>query len=123
MDSQNQINAITDCIKDAYHTSIRVIEILFKHLDVKLSEKQETKNELISAIYLNKAISLMASAKAIYISNLVECENSYVEDIFHQFDVFSDELLTNLATNHSHQWTSIEYEKYKDLVTSYFNVN
>ena len=107
-----QIEFIKRTIREALETSKTCNEILFK-------DSFNKTNELVAATYLNKAISLISSVKSIYYSNLAELENNEVEGILFQFDTYSSEFLNNLSTDHSHQWTDIEFEKFKELVNSF----
>lgn len=100
-------NSILKLIRDAYLASSNAHEQLFK-------DSHSKENELVSALYLNEAISLMAAAKAVYISDHETLENMEVDDLFHLFDVFKTEYLRNVSTSHSHQWTDIEFNRYKD---------
>lgn len=72
--------------------------------------------------YINHAGSLIETAKSIYISNYDMLEHNDIEDFFHQFDVFIAEVLNNIATNHSHQWSDIEFtalqEKFNQCILS-----
>lgn len=99
-------------ISEALQVSEQAHKILFK-------DSTNKQNELIASTYINKAISLMSSAKAIYISNIEDLERSEVEDIFHYFDVFESEFLSNLSTDHSHQWTDIEFKQFKNSVEAF----
>ena len=38
--------------------------------------------------------------------------------IFHLFDSYMSELLTNYKTDHSHQWTDIEFNRLKETFDS-----
>lgn len=67
-----------------------------------------------SLIYLNRSARYMDLAYSIYQNNLEELENSSIENVFHLFNVFYNEATTNIATNHSHQWSDIEFRRYKD---------
>lgn len=69
----------------------------------------------VALAYLNKAISFMSSAESFYYSQHDELCHDDIEQVFHQFDVFSSEVLTNFETNHSHQWSDIEYNSFKEL--------
>lgn len=107
-----KIEYLKQTISHALSISSQGHEILFK-------DSHNKQNELIAAVYINKAISLISTAKAIYISNIEKLERTEVEDIFNSFDVFESEFLTNLSTDHSHQWTDIEFLKFKDSVESF----
>lgn len=69
----------------------------------------------IALAYLNKAISEHCCCDSLYYAQYDQlCRGEY-EEYSHQFDVFANELLNNVRTNHSHQWTNIEFEKLKDI--------
>lgn len=104
-----KMDYLKQVISSAFRASEQAHKILFKNLNSK-------QNELIAATYINKAISLISTAKAIYMSNIEQLERDEIEDIFHTFDVFESEFLTNLSTDHSHQWTDIEFDKFKEAV-------
>ena len=74
----------------------------------------ESVNDMVAVAYLNTASAKFSAAEALYYSHLDGLEHQDAEEIFHLFDVFMHELLENVRTDHSHQWTSIEYEKLKD---------
>lgn len=71
-------------------------------------------DDTVAVSYLNIAVSKFSAAEALYYSKIDILEHKEVEDIFHLFGVYARELLTNVRTNHSHQWTNIEYEKLKE---------
>lgn len=100
-------NSILKLIRDAFHAASDAHEQLFK-------DSHSKENEVVSALYLNEAISLMSAAKAVYISNHETLEKYEIEELFNLFDVFKSEYLTNISTNHSHQWTDIEFNRYKE---------
>ena len=68
----------------------------------------------VAGLYLNIAASKFSSAEAMYYSRIVILERGEAEEIFRLFDVFMNEFLTNIRTDHSHQWTDIEFERLKD---------
>ena len=74
----------------------------------------DSPNEVSVIGYLNYASSLISTAKAIYVSNAEILERNDIDDFFAQFDVFVMEVLDNIAENHSHQWSYIEYDKLKE---------
>jgi len=61
--------------------------------------------------HLSIASSYMNSARAIYSCNLDTFEQDEIDNFFSQFDVFIKEVMTNIRTDHSHQWSNIEFEK------------
>ena len=74
----------------------------------------EKEGELAGAIYLQRASAKMAAAEAVYYSNYEILARDEAEDVFRQFDEFADELTEDFATNHSQQWTDIEYDRLKE---------
>lgn len=115
--SQIKIEHIKSSIRDAYYVSKESNKILFR--DIKL---KNASNEIVASIYLNKAISIMESCKAIYYSSIEELENSVVEFIFTKFDIYNREVLRNLATYHSHQWSDIEFHEFEEAVSQLIDI-
>lgn len=70
-------------------------------------------SDSVAMAYLNLAASKIATAESFYYSNLEDLEHSDIEEIFAKFDTFAREMLSNYRTDHSHQWTDIEYEALK----------
>lgn len=68
----------------------------------------------VAVAYLNVAASKFASAESLYYSCIDVLERPEAEKILHCFDSFMNELLTNVRTKHSHQWTDIEFQRLKD---------
>ncbi|OVE67970.1 hypothetical protein CCS79_13525 [Clostridium diolis] len=112
--SLKQIEIVKNLIRETYRTSEKAHKILFK-------DYRNEHDEFLASIFLNKAISTASCCKAIYYSNLDDLENTYVENIFIKFDVFSNEFLNNISTGHSHQWTDIEFNAFTDSVGELLN--
>ena len=72
----------------------------------------------VSLAYLNAAISRFSSAEALYYAQFEALQRGEAEDLFHQFSVYANEFLNNVKTNHSHQWTDIEFNKLQDIFDS-----
>lgn len=72
----------------------------------------------VALAYLNASISRFSSAEALYYARYDILARGEAEDIFHQSKVYSNEFLTNVETNHSHQWTDIEFNTLHDLFES-----
>lgn len=109
MSYENKVESMKILLREAAWSAKKCHQILFNDN----YDSQKT-NELIAAIYLNKAISFMTSAKSLYISNYETLEHHQVESIFEKFSIFESEFLKNLSTGHSHQWTDITYQDFKD---------
>lgn len=75
----------------------------------------DKKDAFVAVAYLNVAASKFAAAEALYYSHLEDLERDEAEEIFHRFDVYMNELLSNVHTSHSHQWTDIEYNNLKEI--------
>ena len=69
----------------------------------------------IALAYLNKAIAEHCCCDSLYYAQYENLGRGEYEDYSHQFEVFTDELLNNVRTNHSHQWTNLEFEKLKEI--------
>ena len=108
IDDKYKRNALILAIRKGYEHSREAHELIFK----------EDSEPNIALAYLNSAISSMNSAMAIH--TCIEDKIRNFEEIFHKFNVFSDEFLNSCATKHSHQWTDIEFlefeEEYKHSV-------
>lgn len=74
----------------------------------KAFEGERERNDLIAGILLNNAISAANSLKTLYYQN-PNFEHDEFEAFFNGFNVYKQELLRNIKTGHSHQWTDIEF--------------
>lgn len=79
---------------------------------------RDNPNISIALAYLNSATSYFVSAEALYYSNPETYENIFLTDVFHCFSVFEKEFLDNVRTNHSYQWTDIEFQRLRDSFMS-----
>lgn len=105
-------DALFELIKEAFIEATKAHELLFK-------EPNGKQNEIIAALYLNKAISLMSAARSLYLSNYEILMRHEIENIFHTFNVFESEFLSNISTGHSHQWTDLEFLRFKESVEAF----
>jgi len=80
-------------------------EVIFKDF-----ENKETR----CLVYLYRAINYISDAKMLYLMNQVLWRDD-IDSFFSQFNVFIDEITRNIATNHSHQWTDIEFKKLAEI--------
>ena len=110
MDEKKKL--IMNLFTEATSASAKALEII----EENMTNRQ---NEFVAAAYINKAISAVSAAKAYYYSNLGELESTVLNSVFRQFGVFTDEFLTSLAENHSHQWTREEFNRYKDFLDDF----
>lgn len=68
----------------------------------------------VATSYLNIAAGKFSAAESLYYSQYECLERSEAEEIFRLFDTFLTEFLNNVRTNHSHQWTDIEFQRLKE---------
>lgn len=74
-----------------------------------LFENQTNINVALS--YLNAAFSRFSSAEALYYAKYDILQDTEMDNIFFYFRKYADEFLQNVSTNHSHQWTDIEFDR------------
>lgn len=67
-------------------------------------------DDLTAGIWLNDATSSVNTLKSIYHQD-PDNERNEFDEFFHSFSVYKSELLRNISSGHSHQWTDIEYNK------------
>ena len=65
-------------------------------------------------MYISDAVSEMCVAKAVYYSRLEVLDRTEVDEIIIRFDRFIKEVSKNYRTEHSHQWTDLEFTAYED---------
>lgn len=63
--------------------------------------------------YLAIANSYINAAKAVYICN-TELSRQEFDDFFSEFSAFSDEVMSNIRTDHSHQWSNIHFTRFDE---------
>ena len=73
----------------------------------------EPKILAIALAHLNESHNYHLNAETFLVDNVeLFGERNEFESLFHRFSVYNDELLTNARTNHSHQWSDIEFRNY-----------
>lgn len=78
----------------------------------------ENVDNAVALSYLNVSASKFAAAESLYYARYKILQRGEAEELFRLFDVFMSELLTNVRTDHSHQWTDIEFNNLKDVFDS-----
>ena len=109
----NRIEQIKQLIKSLYFDSKKAHDYLFED---NLSTIEDTTHEIIAGILLNKANSTFSCLHTFYYCNFEDVCDNRVEDILFRFQIFSKEFLENISTNHSHQWTNIEFDRFEESV-------
>ncbi len=108
MDQFEMIETFKHFVASAMRYAIKSHDILFK----------KEHDISVPLAYLNAAISRFSSAEALYYAQFEILQRGEAEELFHQFEVYADEFLTNVETGHSHQWTDIEFNKLHDIFDS-----
>lgn len=66
--------------------------------------------------YINLAAYQISSAKSIYYSNYDILCHEDIDNLFLAFEVFAETTIDNFSTDHSHQWSDIEFENFKSAL-------
>lgn len=106
IDNEYKRNALILAIRKAYEHSREAHDLVV----------EEDVDSNVALAYLNSAISLMNSAKAINVCMYDKLQD--FDDIYHTFNVFSDEFLNSCATGHSYQWTDSEFIAFEETYKS-----
>ena len=113
--NEKQIEFIKNTLKQAYLATKKCHDLVFEDGERHIQDFK-------ASIYLSQAVSLMSSCKSVYYSNFEFLANIQLEDIFFTFDVFVREISNNISTGHSHQWTDIEFENYKNTLDGFADI-
>ncbi|WP_231578610.1 MULTISPECIES: hypothetical protein [Geobacillus] len=106
----HQLKTIAFFISEGFHASRLCHELIFA--------ENRKDNVNLALTFLNQANTFITSAKTLYAQLSSEGENQELETFFHQFMVFNNEVLTNVRTNHSHQWSDIEFKQLEESFDS-----
>jgi hypothetical protein len=86
-----------------------------KTLFKTLHSEKESHGLTIALAYLTEAHNCYLNAETLLVDNVQLFDiRSEFETLFHRFSVYNDELLTNARTDHSHQWSDIEFRNFVD---------
>lgn len=90
-----------------------VIDIItsVKNSHEKAFGDNRERDDLIAGIILNNAVSANNSLKILYYQN-PNFEHYEFDKFFDSFDTYKHELLSNIRTDHSHQWTDIQFRSF-----------
>jgi len=75
-------------------------------------DSTEKDNSIIIG-YLSIANSYISSAYAIYSCNYVKLKNIKLDDLFHCFHLFSNELMKSINTHEDHRWIKNNFNDFK----------
>ncbi len=113
---EREYGLIIDCIKE------NLVKAYFdakKSYDLRVVEKQNERTTVSAFAYLNKAVAHMTTAQALYQTSEGLGTNEDVECIIEKFFTYQHEFFVNYETDHSDQWTDIEFENYQSAVKSF----
>lgn len=79
------------------------------------------KYDQIAAMFINDAFTSVNGLYLLLASN-EEYQRDEFDHFFHKFDVFKSEIMSNIATDHSHQWTDIEFREFASACYSVFGL-
>lgn len=97
-------NFLSKLILDGFVSALYCHETLFKNEEQGLN---------VALAYLTEAHNYYLNAETFMVDNVELFDSRHeFEDLFHRFSVFNNEVLTNIRTNHSHQWSDIEYRAF-----------
>ena len=107
IDNQYQRSALIVAIGKAYDHSHKANDLIFK----------KEGDISVALAYLNSAISSMNSAMAIH--TCIDDKLREFEEIYHRFNVFSDEFLSKCSDIYSNKrsetWSGITFELFEDV--------
>ncbi|MGD6977555.1 hypothetical protein [Bacillus altitudinis] len=74
----------------------------------------EEEKHTIAVAYLNQSSTLIQNAYSVYKQNFEDGESQEFESFYAQFDIFNDEVLDSVATDHGDHYISIYFEEVKE---------
>ncbi len=98
------MQAIRTKVIDAYDNA--------KHAHVEIFKEKADKAVAIGLLSICTAYS--SAAHALYMANHETLERDELNDLFFEFQVFVKEAMDSYRTNHSHQWTDIQFRRLKE---------
>lgn len=105
MNNFELINVFKNHVRTSFYDACTAHDCIF----------DESSTVEIALAYLNKAIAEHCFCESLYYSRHDQLERGEYEDYSVQFESFAEELLSNVKTSHSHQWTDIEFERLKEI--------
>lgn len=79
------------------------------------------KYDVIAGLHINNASSQLYALDAICAVN-EDGQRQEFNDFINTFDTFKTEILNNISTGHSHQWTDIEFRRFATASYSLFGL-
>ena len=106
---------LSKLILDGFISAMYSHKTLFK----TLHSENDTHGLAIALAYLTEAHNYYVNAETLLADNVELFDiRSEFENLFHRFSVYNKELLTNARTDHSHQWSDIEFRNFVESFKS-----
>lgn len=84
-----------------------------KSLFSSIYSECSSNNMSVALAYLTEAHSYFVNAKIYFLENIsVLGERDEIEYLIHRFSVYNKEFMQNARTDHSHQWSDIEFHNF-----------
>lgn len=84
---------------------------------VKMIFSDSQDKEIKCLAIITRAINYLSYSKSLYYIGIDDHRDD-IDDVFTKADIFIKEITKNIATNHSHQWSDIQFS---ELAKSYDN--
>lgn len=106
MEFQQFKNVLSNLYFDGFRSAYNAHETLFS---IEFDTTDSRRQELISCslAFLSEAYTTFQNIRILTITE--DEDRSEFEDCYNQFSTFNNEMLNNVKTDHSHQWTDIEF--------------
>ena len=76
-----------------------------------LGENSHRLDVPVALAFCNQACATINLARALFYTNPHAVYLYGAENFFHRFEVFVSEMMSNVSTDHSHQWTATEFDR------------
>ena len=99
------------------HSALIDAKTAVRNLDGHHSESEtyNLRKEVGASLIALQGLQSISVAEALYLAySNEEGENQVLDDIIHQYKVFVREVITDTATDHSHQWSYIEFDHLRE---------
>ena len=106
---EHKITYLKKLFLDGFVSAIHSHKELFN----SVFNDNDTQKLTIALAYLNESHNYYVNAETLLTDNVELFDaRSEFEDFFHCFHVYNKEVLTNIRTDHSHQWSDIEFRTF-----------
>lgn len=115
MKTQELIKILVKYLKKALSSSKKFHELIF-------DDNKNTYKVNSAIAHLNQAHNYIHIANSLYLQHSEPGECSEFETTIHKFDVFNNEFLSSYSTNHSLQWTDIEFSNFEEECNNFLEI-